>query len=157
MRGASSTRETMHGFPSNAVDWRGLPELPIAALAQRGRVLYEVQRVAVVLVPVSMCHEADIYDAPVEEGARVALPIANLQGDSLDSFFRLPLQLCGWALDVVALALIARVQLLPDTVEFHVTNGRYFAGTVRRETRVRSWFQRPAAECMPTTTADTSS
>lgn len=130
---ASASREAHHrrvtgphGAPFSAAEWVALLRLPMPVIADaRERAsVYLVLRVAVVTAAAADVRRAGITSD--ERGDAVPLPTVTVRSDTRERLYRLPIELNGWALNCVALAIDDQLRF-PCEVEFGVINGRPFA------------------------------
>ena len=125
------------GVPISLADWRALPELPMATIADEGdsASVYAVVRVGFIPAKIAEARAAGIAGTDADGPAgMVPLPTVTVRSAEGERLFRLPAELNGWAVDVVALAHGGQ-NLFPCEIEFGVLRGLPFAEFVLAKSR----------------------
>ncbi len=122
------------GIPISVAEWRSLAPLPMAHISseQESASVYTVVRIGFIPANTEDARAAGVAgDAPP---GMLPLPTVTVAGAEGERIYRLPIELNGWAVDVVALA-HAGQNFFPCDVEFGVISGRPFAEFVLEESR----------------------
>ena len=110
-------------------EWLALPELSVPTDAQsKGKgAVYHVLKVGFFAADPAECEKKNL-SADSNPSGKCFLPTAFIRHkDGSEKLHRLPLSLQDWATDLVALAQVEKVKLVPCDVEFGLKEDRIYA------------------------------